>query len=110
MSLALAVGDQQELALGKPFGLGQYGSCDRDLVVQREQSDHVGWCVYDRCQPLGQSGARGGVHAVQEARHDVAKQADLLRRIARGAVDKEIGDAIEDIGAAGGAARNEHRL
>ena len=62
--------------------------------------DHVRRRVGDRRQPVSQLGAHLGLDGVDQPRHDVVEDADLILGIAVGAVDEEVGNAGQNVDAA----------
>ena len=95
--LALIGAGDDQVAVVKPGRLRQHRACDFDVVIEGEHMDHVRRRIGDRRQPVRQLGARLGLDGVDEARHDVVENADLILGKAVGAVDEEIGDAGQDV-------------
>ena len=97
MLLALVAAGGDQIAVVKPWRLGEDRACDLDVVIEGEHVDYVRRRVGDRRQPMRQLGARLGLDGVDEAGHDVVENADLILGIVVGAVDEEVGDAGEDV-------------
>ena len=105
--LTLGAGADQEVALIEPIRQSQHRAGDVDIVVERQHMDDVRRRIGDRRQALGQFGAGLVLDGVDQPRHDIVEDADLLFGIALGVVDEEIGDAGENIDPAGNAPRGQ---
>ena len=81
MGLALGFRDRDELLVGEDAGLFENRSGDVDVVVVRQEADHIGGCAADRGQLAAQLDQRLPFDAVDQPAHQLVEHRDVIIRI-----------------------------
>ena len=92
----------------EPHRVRQHRRGHVDRVVECQRADDPGGRVGDESEPAAEFRPGGLPDGPDQPAHDVAEQVDLIDGKAARAVDEEIGDAAQDLGAPGGILAGQH--